>query len=151
MSCTARRARAHDSDCVLDSRCSCVAQFHQKEPVGSISLHTGMVLAGLSVQRMLELGIAAQRATSIEAAWLRGGAHKHGVELFSRFRRFNLTMQMRAADDPVHMAHLEHMRDTTSSSPITAEWVRSLRQLSSADFEADPEWRFADIAVLDDA
>jgi len=73
-----------------------------------------------------ELGVARDAASKIVAAYSRRGAHFRGVELFRGFRRFVLTMQMRAADDPIHTEYILDMRDTTSESPISAEWVRSL-------------------------
>ena len=136
-----------DTHQVLTLVCCPRSCSHQREPVGSISLHTGLVLAGLSEERMCALGIAQKTATQVHMAWTRGGAHREGVELFERFRRFNLTMQMRT-DDPIHKAHLDGMRDTTSDHPITREWVRSLRQLTAADVQEDGDWRFTEIATL---
>ena len=95
---------------------------------------------------MVDLGIKLASATKIEAAWQRNGAHRRGVELFRRFRRFNLIRQMRA-EDPVHNAYLNGMRDTTADMPVSPEWVRSLKPLSEQDLQ-DPEWRFAPIGVL---
>ena len=114
--------------------------------MGSVSLHTGLVLAGLSKERMCDLGIAKQSALEIAANWQKGGAHRDGVVLFERFHRFCLTMQMRT-DDEVHKAYLDAMRDTTSEYPIKREWVRSLKAWTRADVAEDPAWRFAEVAT----
>jgi hypothetical protein len=70
-----------------------------------------------------------------------------GIELFRKFRRAELTMQMRAAEDKEHAAHLARMRNPTCRQPVTRAQLDSLRAITRADVQEDASWAFAPIGT----
>ena len=70
-----------------------------------------------------------------------------GIHLFSKFKIFNLTEQMRAADDPQHTALIESCRRLDSTTPFTRSALSFYKCLGPADVASDPSWAFAPIVV----
>lgn len=64
--------------------------------------------------------------------------------LFKVFRKRELTKQMRAPDDPTHIANLSKLRD---HEPIDRDMLDSVNTLTRDDISEDPEWEKAPILV----
>ena len=67
--------------------------------------------------------------------------------LFMQFTRLLLTEQMRAADDPEHVALVKAFELTNKEPPLTAARLAGLQRLSPALLDSDPAFRDAKIAV----
>ncbi len=69
-----------------------------------------------------------------------------GMSLLKSARRFTLRTIMRSADDEEFSNAQKAMRDPEVAHPVTSEFFKRIRKLSSSDVD-DPRWRFAPIGV----
>mgnify|MGYP006144872363 CR=1 FL=1 len=74
-------------------------------------------------------------------------AEGNGIELFKRFRRFNLTRTHRFREDPRYGELLGAMRDTANSQAVCDELLDALQPLSDAEL-SDPDVRFSKVGVV---
>jgi hypothetical protein len=73
---------------------------------------------------------------------------KQGARLFASFQKVELTKQMRAAKDPVHIAFLNQLRTSAANGmPKTFEPLEQLKVLTREDIEREPDWMSAPIVV----
>jgi len=100
--------------------------FHQLKPPGQ----------GDSIAHALVKGASRVDSTASAA----------GLRLFASARKFDLTRNMRAMDDPPFVEAQNGMRDTSRRSPITDALLQKIKSLSATDLE-DPPWRFPPIGV----
>ena len=76
------------------------------------------------------------------------GPRTRGTLLFSKFKKFELTQQMRAADDHSHTAMLNQMRNPLPGcNPINSEQLTSLKTLGANDMREDKAWQWAPIVI----
>ena len=73
---------------------------------------------------------------------------KQGARLLASFQKVELSEQMRAAKDPVHMAFLNQQRMSSENGmPKTFEPLGELKMLTRQDIEREPDWMSAPIVV----
>jgi hypothetical protein len=119
--------------------------FHQKESMGT-QFHKALLIADLPKDILKALGINGSGKNNTTISEL--GVDRKSVNLFRRFRRFNLTQQMRASEDPDYMAHLNQIRDIFSEQPINEEILQSLQPLTPEALQADPKLMFTRIVTM---
>jgi len=107
-----------------------LGDYFQQQPPGAVSIYELQVRVVL--ERTARLMTADQRYVGLLAA---------------RFRRYALTEQMRAPEDPAHVAMVEAMRQTDVDHPFTAAHLRQIQVLKPRHAAEDPSWRFAIVAV----
>ena len=120
--------------------------FHQKQGVAGTQMHKALIIADLSNDLLEALKVNSKGRDKVTLTHF--GADRIGVNLFRRFRRFNLVRQMRASDDPTHSEHLNQIRDIASEQPISEEILNSLQPLTAAALEKDPNLKFAKIVAM---
>lgn len=114
-----------------------MGDFHQLSPVKGEALHKSLVAHSKFNPGRKQRSVA------------HNTLHIHGVNLFSRFVRVNLTEQMRAGGDPQHTEFIEKLRQ--EEHPISFPMLRRLRPIQAADMDANPDWQFATIVVSSNA
>lgn len=70
-----------------------------------------------------------------------------GAYLFVEFVKMDLTTQIRAAKDLIHINSISDMRDPEKQYPITKKFLNTLQVLSQQDLVKDPTWLEAPIVV----
>lgn len=76
------------------------------------------------------------------------GPAKQGARLFATFRKIELTKQMRATNDPTHIAFLSQLRHpTTKQQQKLTESLQKLKVITRQDVEKQPTWMNAPIVV----
>ena len=76
------------------------------------------------------------------------GPRSRGAQLFSMCNKFDLTQQMRAAEDESHTNMLDKMRNPIQGrSYIDSECVSKIKTLQTSDIVNDPLWSWAPIIV----
>jgi hypothetical protein len=75
-------------------------------------------------------------------------ARANGHRLLVSARRYNLNRMMRAKNDPQFQKYQEQMRNTSSLSPVSKDFVKSLKTVTLEDMKSDEEWLFAPVGVL---
>ena len=76
------------------------------------------------------------------------GPRTRGTLLFSKFKKFELTQQMRAADDVNHTAMLNQMRNPLPGyRHIDSEHLKSIKTLTANDIQEDKLWQWAPIVI----
>jgi len=117
--------------------------MHQKQPIGAPSIFKSLVASELSDEVLKDLRVRPLKKCTSMAPRVRG------TELLMQFQRFNLTEQMRAADDKTHAAHLRHLRDVNAKQPISDDILASLQPLTAEAVAREGEkLGFAPIGVL---
>ena len=66
-----------------------------------------------------------------------------GCHLFSRFKRFHLYEQQRAANDPIHNSFVQKL---SAGNKIELQDIKKYKHLDKKDIQ-QKEWRFAPILV----
>ncbi len=75
-----------------------------------------------------------------------------GARVFAHFRKIELTQQMRAANDPLHMEFLNRLRSTSTEPHLTPmDTIERLKVISKRDVQKDPSWENAPIVVTSNA
>ncbi len=71
-----------------------------------------------------------------------------GACLFASFRKIELSQQMRAMNDPLHMDFLEKLRSTTTNPKLKlTEILERIKVITKEDVERDPSWMIAPVVV----
>ena len=126
-----------------------LADFHQLSSVGGVSLHRAAVSSELPDEALRELGMLKKEKGHEVGKLSDNGADRKGAAIMKLLTRYELTEQMRAADDLEHAANLFHMRDTHSVQPVSERLLSSLQPLTSEAIAAHGEaLRFAPIGAL---
>ena len=123
-----------------------LADFHQKEGVMCTQMHKATLIADLppEIADMLKVnGRGKDKITITEF-----GADRKGINLFKKIRRFNLTRQMRASDDPQHTKGISDIRNIFSEQPISEDILQSLQPLTQEAIDANPKLQFARIVAM---
>jgi hypothetical protein len=117
-----------------------LGDFYQMPPtVPSTSLYDAIMdLSGASV--------ASGRPKSF-VKYTEGHPGYTGAFLFREFRMFELTEQMRAAEDVAQLALVTNIRNPDVLYPITREVIKHLIALSADDVSSEPGWAVAPIVV----
>ena len=122
----------------------CCGDMHQKQPIGSPCISKSLVVSELSEEVLKDLRIA-----PLEKNCKSTDPSIRGTALLKTFRRFNLTEQMRAANDEVHAAHLNRLHDVNVDQPVSDELLKALQPLTAeAVAREGVKLRFAPIGVL---
>ena len=77
---------------------------------------------------------------------LLGTPYEIGRDLIVKYKMITFKHQYRSLDG-AHTGNINRMRDPTVPDPINEAVINSLKVLSREDFENDPSWAFATIAV----
>ena len=77
-----------------------------------------------------------------------GSPKAKGLSIFRNARRFVLTRQMRAADDPPFQEDQLALRRTDVAYPVPESLVNSLEEVKTSDLRHHPPFAFAAIGVL---
>jgi hypothetical protein len=115
-----------------------IGDFWQKEPAGQKTMAEVLVRADAPV-------VHASPAHD-EAAPL-----AKGLSIFRNARRFVLTRQMRAADDPAFQEDQVALRRTDVPYPVPTTLVENLHEVQASDLREHPPFAFAPIGVLGNA
>lgn len=76
------------------------------------------------------------------------GPRSRGAELFKTCKKFEMTQQMRAAEDSCHSQMLDKMRNPIQGkSYIDSECIKRIKTLDRTDIISDPLWSWAPIVV----
>ena len=78
-----------------------------------------------------------------EGRVLKGGIDSpanQGAHLFTKFRKIELSKQMRASEDPLHTKMLDNMRNISIEHPITKKMVDNFIYHSALDFKQNSKW-----------
>lgn len=107
-----------------------MGDFFQFPPVGALTLYEEVLLLLKCVQN-------ASAGVSLAAK---------GAQLFRNFKIFQLSTQQRSLD-PVHTAKVLKLRDISVQFPVDKTLVESIPDLRREDYDTDPQWYNAIVAV----
>ncbi len=123
-----------------------LGDFQQKHCTFGIPLHRGLLMSCLALEQLNSLGINSPQ-TGKKVTLSEFGSDRKGMNLAKSLQRFNLTQQMRAAQDQSHADRLQQMRNTNSDQPVCEAFLQSLQPLTK-EAMSSPEMKNAKIAAL---
>ena len=76
-------------------------------------------------------------------------AASRGLRLLHAARRIELTKLMRVneGEEEEFAGFLRQMRNISHEQPVSGTLLHKLHQVSAADLQRDPEWRFAPVGM----
>ena len=112
-----------------------LGDFFQLPPVAATSLYSSVIQ-----QQVYKRKLDGERIAN--------GPNSQGAMWFSTFKKMELTVQMRAADDPIHMKFLNMLRSSSPDMALIAKQLPILyKTLTPDDAIENPEFCFTTIII----
>jgi hypothetical protein len=121
--------------------------FFQKEATCGASLYKALIDRDVPVPSTITGVLRRKPVKKIKCGLPSSLTAEHkGLDLFTKFRRFELLRSHRFRTDPAHASHMADMCDITKEQPISDSFLQSLRELSEEEAKK-PEFMEADVGV----